>query len=126
MKLTQDLSGLTKGLNAFVRISYDNIANIYEDHSKEYVYSINAPTWADGASEPTVKSDIYGKDSEMGTDAKTNEFDCLLHFDVGFNYQRTFGDHSIYSQLKWNYENNDPNGINNTVNRQNITCIMVT
>ena len=49
MKLTQDLSGLTKGLNAFVRISYDNIANIYEDHSKEYVYSVNAPTWADGA-----------------------------------------------------------------------------
>ena len=121
MKLTQDLSGLTKGLNAFVRISYDNIANIYEDHSKEYVYSVNAPTWADGASEPTVKSEIYGKDSEMGTDAKTNEFDRLLHFDVGFNYQRTFGDHSIYSQLKWDYENNDPNGINNTVNRQNIT-----
>lgn len=121
MKLTQDLSGLTKGLNAFVRISYDNIANIYEDHSKEYVYSVNAPTWADGASEPTVKSEIYGKDSEMGTDAKTNEFDRLLHFDVGFNYQWTFGDHSIYSQLKWDYENNDPNGVNNTVNRQNIT-----
>lgn len=121
MKLTQDLSGLTKGLNAFVRISYDNIANIYEDHSKEYVYSVNAPTWADGASEPTVKSEIYGKDSEMGTDAKTNEFDRLLHFDVGFNYQRTFGDHSIYSQLKWDYENNDPNGVNNTVSRQNIT-----
>lgn len=121
MKLTQDLSGLTKGLNAFVRISYDNIANIYEDHSKEYVYSVNAPTWADGTSEPTVKSEIYGKDSEMKTEAKTNEFDRLLHFDVGFNYQRTFGDHSIYSQLKWDYENNDPNGINNTVNRQNIT-----
>lgn len=121
MKLTQDLSGLTKGLNAFVRISYDNIANIYEDHSKEYVYSINAPTWADGASEPTVKSEIYGKDSEMKTDAKTNQFDRLLHFDVGFDYQRTFGDHSIYSQLKWDYENNDPNGVNNTVNRQNIS-----
>lgn len=121
MKLTQDLSGLTKGLSAFVRISYDNIANIYEDHSKEYVYSVNAPTWADGASEPTVKSEIYGKDSEMKTDAKTNNFDRLLHFDVGFDYQRTFGDHGIYSQLKWDYENNDPNGINNTVNRQNIT-----
>lgn len=121
MKLTQDLSGLTKGLSAFVRISYDNIANIYEDHSKEYVYSVNAPTWPDGASEPTVKSEIYGKDSEMKTDAKTNNFDRLLHFDVGFDYQRTFGDHSIYSQLKWDYENNDPNGINNTVNRQNIT-----
>lgn len=121
MKLTQDLSGLTKGLSAFVRISYDNIANIYEDHSKEYVYSVNAPTWPDGASEPTVKSEIYGKDSEMKTDAKTNNFDRLLHFDVGFDYQRTFGDHSIYSQLKWDYENNDPNGVNNTVNRQNIT-----
>lgn len=121
MKLTQDLSGLTKGLGAFIRIGYDNIANIYENHSKEYVYSVNAPTWADGAAEPTVKSATYGKDSEMGTDAKTNTFDRLLHFDVGLNYQRTFGEHSIYSQLKWNYESNDPNGINNTVNRQNIT-----
>ncbi|WP_297973961.1 SusC/RagA family TonB-linked outer membrane protein [uncultured Bacteroides sp.] len=121
MKLTQDLSGLTKGLGAFVRISYDNIANIFENHSKEYVYSVNAPTWADGANEPTVKSATYGKDSEMGTEAKTNTFDRLLHFDLGFNYQRTFGDHSIYSQLKWDYESNDPSGINNTVNRQNIT-----
>ncbi|WP_299992581.1 SusC/RagA family TonB-linked outer membrane protein [uncultured Bacteroides sp.] len=121
MKLTQDFSGLTKGLGAFVRISYDNIANIFENHSKEYVYSVNAPTWADGANEPTVKSATYGKDSEMGTEAKTNTFDRLLHFDLGFNYQRTFGDHSIYSQLKWDYESNDPSGINNTVNRQNIT-----
>lgn len=121
MKLTQDLSGVTKGLGAFVRIGYDNIANIYEDHSKEYVYSVNAPTWADGDAEPTVKSATYGQDSEMGTDAKTNTFDRLLHLDVGFNYKRTFGDHSLYSQLKWDYESNDPNGVNNTVNRQNFT-----
>lgn len=121
MKLTQDLSGLIKGLGAFIRIGYDNIANIYENHSKEYIYSVNAPTWADGAAEPTVKSDIYGKDGEMGTDAKTNTFDRLLHFDAGINYKRTFGDHSIYSQLRWDYESNDPNGINNTVNRQNFT-----
>ncbi|MBQ8521705.1 MAG: SusC/RagA family TonB-linked outer membrane protein [Bacteroides sp.] len=121
MKLTQDLSGLTEGLGAFVRVSYDNIANIYEDHSKTYVYSVNAPTWADGAAEPTVKSSTYGEDSEMGSDADTDTFDRRLHFDIGFNYQRTFGDHSIYSQLKWDYEHNDPEGTNNTVNRQNFS-----
>lgn len=121
MKVTQDLSSITEGLGAFVRVGYDNIANIYEDHSKEYVYSVNAPTWADGAAEPTVKTATYGKDGEMGTGSGNNSYDRRLHFDVGFNYQRTFGDHSIYSQLKWDYENHDPNGINNTVNRQNFT-----
>ncbi len=119
--LKQDLGMFVKGLGAQVRVGYDNTSNIYEDHSKTYVYSVNAPSWADGDAEPSVKTATYGKDSEMGTGAAVNTFARRLHFDGGFNYDRTFGKHSIYSQLKWDYEYEDPNGVNNTIYRQNFS-----
>lgn len=119
--LKQDLGMFVKGLGAQVRVGYDNTSNIYEDHSKTYVYSVNAPSWADGDAEPSVKTATYGKDSEMGTGAAVNTFARRLHFDGGFNYDRTFGRHSIYSQLKWDYEYEDPEGVNNTIYRQNFT-----
>ena len=119
--LKQDLGMFVKGLGAQVRVGYDNTSNIYENHSKTYVYSVNAPSWADGDAEPSVKTATYGKDSEMGTGAAVNTFARRLHFDGGFNYDRTFGKHSIYSQLKWDYEYEDPNGVNNTIYRQNFT-----
>ena len=119
--LKQDLGMFVKGLGAQVRVGYDNTSNIYEDHSKTYVYSVNAPSWADGDAEPSVKTATYGKDSEMGSGAAVNTFARRLHFDGGFNYDRTFGRHSIYSQLKWDYEYEDPEGVNNTIYRQNFS-----
>ena len=119
--LKQDLSAWLKGLNASVRVGYDNTSNIYENHSKTYVYSVNAPSWADGDAEPTVKSARYGSDSTMGTAAAVSTFSRRFHFDGGFSYENTFGLHSIYSQLKWDYEFEDPAGLNNTIYRQNFT-----
>ena len=119
--LKQDLGMFVKGLGAQVRVGYDNTSNLYEDHSKTYVYSVNAPSWADGAAEPTVKTAKYGTDSTMGTGAAVNTYSRRLHTDLGLNYDRTFGLHSIYSQLKWDYEYEDPNGINNTIYRQNFS-----
>ena len=46
--LKQDLSSWIKGLSGSIRVGYDNTSNLYEDHSKTYVYSVNAPSWADG------------------------------------------------------------------------------
>ena len=119
--LKQDLSAWLKGLSANIRVGYDNTSNIYENHSKTYIYSVNAPSWADGDAEPTVKSARYGSDSTMGTDAKVSTFSRRFHFDGGFSYENTFGLHSIYSQLKWDYEFEDPAGLNNTIYRQNFT-----
>ena len=119
--LKQDLSSWIKGLSGSIRVGYDNTSNIYEDHSKTYVYSVNAPSWAEGDAEPTVKTATYGSDSTMGTDAAVNTFSRRFHFDGGFAYENTFGLHGIYSQLKWDYEYEDPNGINNTLYRQNFT-----
>ena len=121
LTIRQNLSGLTEGLSAQLRVAYDNIANIYEDHSKTYTYTVVTPSWPEGAAEPTFKSSNQGTDSELGTDADVNTFDRRLHFDFGVDYQRTFGDLAVYSQLKWDYEYQDPEGVNNTLYRQNIS-----
>ena len=117
----QDLSSWIKGLGASIRVGYDNVANIYEDHSKTYVYGVNVPSWATGAAEPTSRQSTYGVESPMGDAASVDTYSRRLHVDGGFNYQRVFGKHSIYSQLKWDYEYEDPEGVNNTIYRQNIT-----
>jgi len=119
--LKQDLSSWVKGLKASIRVGYDNTSNIYENHSKSYVYSVNSPSWAEGEAEPTVKSAKYGSDSTMGTEAKVNTYSRRFHFDGGLSYQNIFGLHSIYSQLKWDYEYEDPEEINNTLYRQDFS-----
>lgn len=121
LTIKQDLSILTKGLSAFVRVGYDNISNIYENHSKTYIYKVSTPSWSAGASEPTRVDKTYGSDSEMGSSAGTNSFSRRAHVDAGASYKATFGKHSINSQLKWDYEYYDVNGINNTLYRQNIS-----
>lgn len=83
------------------------------------MYSVSAPVWADGEEEPTVNSALYGSDSTMGTDAKVSTFSRRLHFDGGFAYENTFGMHGVYTQLKYEYEYEDPEGINNTIYRRN-------
>jgi TonB-linked SusC/RagA family outer membrane protein len=124
--ITQDLSGWVKGLAAKIRVGYDNTSNILEDHSKTFVYGSATPgTWVDGA--PTVASNYTGGSaSEMSTDASTNTFNRRFHFDAGFDYDRVFGKHSLYSQLRWDYEfedsyDSDGSTINTTVYRQNFS-----
>jgi TonB-linked SusC/RagA family outer membrane protein len=117
--IDQNLSGVLDGLSAKIRVSYDNTSNILEDHSKTYIYGSATPgAWVDGA--PTVASNYTGgSDSEMNTEASTNSFSRRFHFDGGFDYQHDFGKHSVYSQLKWDYEFQDQYAVNTTLYRQN-------
>jgi len=119
--LNQDLSAWVDGLGAFIKVGYDNIANIYEDHSKTYVYSVTVPTWAAGASEPTSTTSTYGSDSEMGSDANANTYSRRSHLEAGALFNRSFGKHALNTQLKWNYEFYDANGINTKLYRHDIS-----
>ena len=119
--LTQDLSDILKGLGGTVRVGYDNASNIFENHSRKYDYGSPTPgPWENG--KPTVAADYrVTAASEMGTAAETNVYSSRFHFDVGLNYQNTFGDHSLYTQLKWDYEYQDATGLNTTIYRQNFS-----
>lgn len=121
LTINQDLSGWVDGLGAFVKVGYDNIANIYEDHSKTYVYTVLVPSWPDGASEPTYTTSTYGSDSEMGDDADPDSYMRRSHLETGATYNHTFGKHSVNSQLKWEYEFYDEDGINTKIYRHNIS-----
>lgn len=122
--LTQDLASFVPGLKARLRIGYDASSVLYENYSKTYRYNVTtipAEAWIDGQLDETaITNTIYGADTEMGTTANTRSFARRFHFDGGFDYSHDFtAKHSIYSQLKWEYEYNDYFATNASVYRQN-------
>ena len=117
--LKQDLSAWLEGLGAYVRVAYDNVVNMYENHSKTYVYHVNTPTWAAGASEPTIKTTTAGSDSAMGSGSGANSYNRRAHIDAGLTYDFTVGESAFKTQLKYDYDYQDANGTNQTIYRQN-------
>lgn len=118
MTLRQDFSSILKGLGGSATIAYDNLAAYYEDRSKGYRYgSYTVTGWNNG--EPVTSYFEDGKDEEMGTSNQVKTYRRNFYFDALLNYTRTFGKHSVYGQLKWDYEYNNKMDIGNTYYRQN-------
>ncbi len=120
MTLRQDLSAILPGLGGAFQFAYDNSSWISEDHSKTYVYnSYSTVMGADGVPVATLNTPL-GKDSEMSAD-KESTYKRNFNFYGDLFYNRNFGVHSLYSQLKWNYEYRDFNGKNNSYYTQSLS-----
>lgn len=119
MSLRQDLSSLTKGLGASVRIGYDNLASYWENHTKGYKYGMaSIASWENGL--PIAGEEITGgKDTEMSGDSKLDWQYRAFNFQMNVDWQRQFGVHSLYSMLLYTYKYDNAKGINNTFYRQN-------
>lgn len=119
MSLRQDLSSLTKGLGASVRIGYDNLASYWENHTKGYKYGMaSAASWNNG--QPVAGEEVTGgKDTEMSGDSKLDWQYRAFNFQMNVDWQRQFGAHSLYSMLLYTYKYDNAKGINNTFYRQN-------
>lgn len=119
MSLRQDLSSLTKGLGASVRIGYDNLASYWENHTKGYKYAMaSVASWENGL--PIAGEEITGgKDTEMSGDSKLDWQYRAFNFQMNVDWQRQFGVHSLYSMLLYTYKYDNAKGINNTFYRQN-------
>lgn len=119
MSLRQDLSSLTKGLGASVRIGYDNLASYWENHTKGYKYGMaSVASWGNGL--PIAGEEITGgKDTEMSGDSKLDWQYRAFNFQMNVDWQRQFGVHSLYSMLLYTYKYDNAKGINNTFYRQN-------
>ena len=119
MSLRQDLSSLTKGLGASVRIGYDNLASYWENHTKGYKYGMASfASWENGL--PIAGEEITGgKDTEMSGDSKLDWQYRAFNFQMNVDWQRQFGVHSLYSMLLYTYKYDNAKGINNTFYRQN-------
>ena len=118
--LKQDLSSWAEGLGGFVRVSYDNIVNMYENHSKTYVYHIVSPSWPAGASAPTFTTSSAGADSAMSSSSGANSYNRRAHIDAGLTYDFEVGESTFKTQLKYDYDYQDANGTNQTIYRQDI------
>lgn len=118
MSLRQDLSSLTKGLGASVRIGYDNLASYWENHTKGYNGMASVASWENGL--PIAGEEITGgKDTEMSGDSKLDWQYRAFNFQMNVDWQRQFGVHSLYSMLLYTYKYDNAKGINNTFYRQN-------
>ena len=118
MTLNQDLSSWVKGLGFFLKLGYDTYSTLYEDHSKSYVYGSYPAVWTDGV----MSKGTYftgGERTEMGKSATTKAFARRLTAAGGLNFDRSFGNHYLYTQLKWDYDYQHLNGNNNSIYRQN-------
>lgn len=126
MTLNQNLDSFVKGLSATLRIGYDAQSTLYENTSLGYQYNVTTipqEAWMDGQLDMSlVTNKTYGSPGKMGTDAATKSFARRFHFDGGFNYDRSFGEHDVYSQLRWDYEFYDIMKTNSTIYRQNVSC----
>lgn len=121
LTLSQDLSGVLKGLGANLRLSYDNYSSIWENRSKEFPYgSATTGAWENGM--PTIAGQYTGgKIGEMSTSSQLNAWTRQFNFAGSLDYSRSFGMNDIYSQLKWDYEYRDSYGLNTTIYRQNLS-----
>lgn len=122
MTLVQDLSSITQGLSASLRLGFDAQSTLIEDHSKAYQYNVTTipqDAWHDGVLDQSmITHATYGKAGEAA-EVKTSSFGRRFHFDGGLNYDRSFGKHDLYTQLRWDYEFEDLLGTNTTIYRQN-------
>lgn len=121
MTLKQDLSGVADGLKGNIRLSYDNIANLWENHSQTFVYGSDAVTsWSNGAPATTQRY-TAGKTSGLNSSSSIVGWTRSFNMSGGFDYDKTFGAHKIYGQLKWDFEYKNRKGLNNTWYRQNVS-----
>lgn len=120
--LGQDLSSFVKGLGATLRVAYDHSSIIYEDHSKSYKFGMSSVDWIDGViDESTLKRHEEEVDGPLGSEAESKSFNRHFQFDGGFDYDRSFGKHDLYSQLKWQYQFQDTEAISTTIYRQYVS-----
>ena len=119
--LRQQLDMFVEGLQAWGRFSYDSSSNLYEDHSRTFVSLNRTPSWPATADKPTFKDTKVGTDTALGQGSGCNAFSLRSFVETGLRYERSFGEHNLNNQLKWNLEDTDTNGNNNHYYRQNIS-----
>lgn len=123
LELEQDLSSITEGLGFKAQLGYDTWSNIYENHSKTYRYGYYTVSGYNGGvinpADLTLVTD--GEETDMGIDSGNNDWIRRFVANALIDYDRSFGKHDVYGQLKWDYEYNDATGTNTSLYRQNIS-----
>ena len=121
-EIVQDLCMVTPGLKFNIGASYDASNSILEDHSKKYNFGMSSVTGWENGEPVTSYWQIDDQATAMGTGKSLNNFSRRLNAWAGFQYDRTFGDkHHVMGQLKYNYDYENPMGVNVDIYRHNVS-----
>lgn len=106
--IDQNLSMLTPGLSASVRISYDNSADIADKRSKSYAYSIATPVTDASGNISDMSFSRFGNDTEIAFSSSLNAQVMRTYIQAKVDYEREFGIHrlgasAIYAQGRRKY-----------------------
>ena len=121
--IDQDLASVTEGLKASVQLGYDTHSNLYEDHSKTYVYGYYAAETNRVSTPGSVSITTDGQNSNMGTGANNNSWVRRFFANANVTYDRSFGRSDVFGQLNYDFQYNDATGTNTTVYRQNLSLL---
>ena len=108
LTIEQDLSMITPGLSAQVRVTYDNSADIADFRTKSYAYSIATPVRDAAGNISDLSYSRYGNDTEMSFASGLQAQVMRTYIWGKVNYERDFGKHhldvaGIYSQGRRKY-----------------------
>lgn len=121
MKLTQKLDFITQGLGAYVKLAYDNSSTFWEIRTKTYSYAADKVSYMYDIPSSVTRV-TGGKDTELTFTKNMNgPMYYRFNFDGGFDYNRTFGKHKVYSLLSWRFLHDVQKDRNNTINQQYLT-----
>lgn len=111
----QDLSALTPGLGAGLRIGYDNYASYWEDHTRSFKYGSTAPGGWDENGQP-IPGETFtgGADSELNGSSKLDWQYRSFNFQAYLDYNRRFGKHNVSALAMYKYKYNSNANINQT------------
>ncbi|MFI3286023.1 MAG: SusC/RagA family TonB-linked outer membrane protein [Rikenellaceae bacterium] len=101
----QDLSAITEGLGATVKLAYDNATTYWDIYSKSYAYA------SDQIDSSSAEGDYIrytgGEETELAFTKNLNgTMYTRAYFGAALNYDHKLGEEgNIYSTLMWNYNN---------------------
>ncbi|MGN7988305.1 SusC/RagA family TonB-linked outer membrane protein [Pedobacter sp. 22226] len=109
LRLTQDLKELTPGLSVTSMYSFDaSNTNFINRIKRETIYRINPndPYITPGNPNSGYKYGLVLQGQDFLNYGRTNRGDKKLYFELGFNYNRTFGKHAVTGLLLYNQNDN--------------------
>ena len=119
-QLTQKLNFLLKGLSASVRLGYDNLSRINEEHSKSFQYGYVSYA-GDTGDKSNVSSTVYGnKINNLEYNKWQGNQWRSSHFVLSVDYETKIKDHSISASAIYNTESEIGMGRYNTFYRANV------
>lgn len=123
LRITQDLSLITKGLSAEIAVAYDNSATYQETGSKSFLYEINTSVLNPETGEYQINTERFGDDKALTIDNKDLAAQYIrANLEAKIGYDRIFGKHTITAFGLYRQESLTPIGRAQSRYRQYVTA----